>query len=155
MFKCVSPSQNTCWTRWSLLLVRLVDSQGAGWRVNGVDKAWHPVMGQPGGAAWVVLLKHLSEVVGLFGAWRVVTERLVSLLHLLIIDLRANREQVRCRNKIWALALLPHLFRPTKIPFRDRELGVMGFLAPVSLATIYGHVPNSMFDSRQVDLSLH
>lgn len=44
-------------------------------------------MGQPLSTAWVVFLKHLSEVVGLLGARRVVGERPVSLLHLVIVHL--------------------------------------------------------------------
>lgn len=48
-------------------------------------------MGEPLGPAGEVLLKHLSEVVGLFGERRVVREGLVSFLHLGVVDLRGDR----------------------------------------------------------------
>lgn len=52
-------------------------------------------MGEPLGTAGVVLLKDLSIVVGLFTAWGVVRERLVSFLHLVIVHLR---EKKMCRQ---------------------------------------------------------
>ena len=77
--------------RPSLVFIWFIDRQGPGWGVSGIDPARHPVMGEPLSPTWIELFKHLSEVVGLFAAWRQVRERLVGLLHLIIVHLRENR----------------------------------------------------------------
>lgn len=45
-------------------------------------------MGEPLSTVWVVLLKLLSIVVGLFSAWGIVREPLVSFLHVIIVHLK-------------------------------------------------------------------
>lgn len=74
-------------------LVRLVDRQGPGWWVSGVDPAGHPEVRKPLGLVWVVLLKGLSVIVGLLGGWSVVRECLGSILHLLIINLQKKKRR--------------------------------------------------------------
>ena len=71
----------------SLVLLWRVEGQGSGRGVSGVDPAGHPVVGQPVGTTWEVLLKDLPVVVSLFGLRGEVRKCCLCLLKLGVVNL--------------------------------------------------------------------
>ncbi len=77
---------------WLLVFIGLVDGQGPGRGVRGLDPAGHPVMWRPLAAAGVMLLKDLPYEEALFGCGRIERELLTGLLQLRVIHLREKRK---------------------------------------------------------------
>lgn len=77
---------------WPLVFIRLVDGQGSGRGVRGLDPAGHPVMWRPLAAAGVMLLKDLSYEEALFGFGRIERELITGILQLRVIHLKEKRK---------------------------------------------------------------
>lgn len=78
-----------------LVFIRLVDGQGSGRGVCGLDPARHPVIWRPLGAAGEILLKDLPHEETLFGFGGVQRVQIYRLFQLRVIHLKRKKKNSR------------------------------------------------------------